>query len=105
MSTIKTTDNYLSYTPHNSQLALLFVFSFISREVKEEMAAIYVKNYMGGHLLQIKTRNIHGVDGNMVSAYQTPPVFCISYWSLVIHTRGDHDAWTVSHNQIKRLFV
>lgn len=79
MSTIKTTDNYLSYTPHNSQLALLFVFSFISREVKEEMAAIYVKNYMGGHLLQIKTRNIHGVDGNMVSAYQTPPVFCISY--------------------------
>lgn len=49
------------------------------REVKEEMAAIYVKNYMGGHLLQIKTRNIHGVDGNMVSAYQTPPVFCISY--------------------------
>lgn len=105
MYTIKTTDNYLSYTPHNSQLALLFVFSFISREVKEEMAAIYVKNYMGGHLLQIKTRNIHGVDGNMVSAYQTPPVFCISYWSLVIHTRGDHDAWTVSHNQIKRLFV
>lgn len=105
MYTIKTTDNYLSYTPHYSQLALLFVFSFISREVKEEMAAIYVKNYMGGHLLQIKTRNIHGVDGNMVSAYQTPPVFCISYWSLVIHTRGDHDAWTVSHNQIKRLFV
>lgn len=79
MSTIKTTDNYLSYTPHNSQLALLFVFSFISREVKEEMAAIYVKNYMGGHLLQIKTQNIHRVDGNMVSAYQTPPVFCISY--------------------------
>lgn len=79
MSTIKTTDNYLSYTPHNSQLALLFVFPFISREVKEEMAAIYVKNYMGGHLLQIKTRNIHGVDGNMVSAYHTPPVFCISY--------------------------
>lgn len=79
MYTIKTTDNYLSYTPHNSQLALLFVFSFISREVKEEMAEIYVKNYMGGHLLQIKTRNIHGEDGNMVSAYQTPPVFCISY--------------------------
>lgn len=33
--TIKTTDNYLSYTPHNSQLALLFVFSFISRELSQ----------------------------------------------------------------------
>lgn len=51
MFIIKIIDNYLLYMFYNSQYVLFFVFFFISREVKEEMVVIYVKNYMGGYFL------------------------------------------------------